>query len=63
MLHFASFFSKSDSSRNITIFMITFISLLEIINVVVPDPNIFLWKAAPVADVASVNPIGINAFS
>ena len=43
--------------------MITFISLLEIINVVVPDPNIFLWKAAPVADVASVNPIGINAFS
>ena len=36
--------------------MISLICLLEIINVVVPDPNIFLWIAASVADDAAVNP-------
>ena len=44
--------------------MISFISSLEIIAVVWhkaksegrPGPNIFLWKAASVADVAAVNP-------
>ena len=40
--------------------MISFISSLEIINVVLPDPNIFLWIAASVADVAAVNPNGIK---
>ena len=40
--------------------MILFISLFEIINVVFPDPNIFLWIAAPVADAGAVNPNGIK---
>ena len=40
--------------------MISFISLLEIINVVVLDPNIFLWTAPSVAAAAAVNPTGIK---
>ena len=40
--------------------MISFISSFEVINVVVPDPNIFLWIAATVA-AAAVNPKGIKA--
>ena len=36
--------------------MISFISSFEIINVVVPDPNIFLWKSPSVAGATSVNP-------
>ena len=36
------FINKPDYSRDLTIFMISFISSLEIINAVVPDPNIFL---------------------
>ena len=40
--------------------MISFISLLEIFNVVVQDPNIFQWEAASVADAAAVNPNGIK---
>ena len=40
--------------------MISFISLLEIINVVLPEPNIFLRIAASVADAAAVNPNGIK---
>ena len=39
--------------------MIWFISSLDIINVVVPDPNIFLWIVASVA-YATANPNGIN---
>ena len=38
--------------------MISFIFSLEIINAVKPDPNIFLWIAASVADAAAVNPNG-----
>ena len=40
--------------------MISFISSSEIINVVKPDPNIFLWIAASVADAAAANPNGIK---
>ena len=40
--------------------MISFISALEIINVVKPKPNIFLWIAASVAAAAAVNPDGIK---
>ena len=36
--------------------MISFMSSLEIINVILPDPKIFLWLAASVADTAAVNP-------
>ena len=42
-----------------TYFMIPFISSLEIINVVLPDSNIFLWIAPSVADAVTVNPNGI----
>ena len=35
--------------------MISFISSLEIISAVKPDPCIFLWIAASIADTASVN--------
>ena len=55
--------SKPDSSRDLIILMIPFISSFKIINVVIPDPNIFLWIAAPVAAVAAaaaVNPNGIK---
>ena len=51
---------KTDSSSDLTIFIISFISSLEIINVVLPDPNIFLWIAVYVADAAAVNPNGIK---
>ena len=40
--------------------MISFVSSLEIINVVKLDPNIFLWIAESVADIAAVNPNGIK---
>ena len=48
-----------------------FISSFKIINVVcfakskgwIPDPNIFLWMDASVADVATVNPNGIKTLS
>ena len=43
--------------------MISFISSLQIINVVTPDPNILLWIAASVADVTAVNPNGIKTLS
>ena len=37
-----------------------FIPLFEIINLVIPDTNIFFWIAAPVADAAAVNPNSIK---
>ena len=40
--------------------MISFMSSFEIINIVVPDPNIFLWRAPSVTDAAAVNPDGIK---
>ena len=40
--------------------VISFISSFEIIAVVTPDPNIFLWIAASAADVAAVNSNGIK---
>ena len=40
--------------------MISFISSLEIINVVLPESDVFLWIAASVADAAVVNPNGIK---
>ena len=38
----------------------SFISSFEIIKVVVPDPNIFLYIPASAADTAAVNPKGIK---
>ena len=40
--------------------MISFISSLEIINVLKPNLNIVLWIAAFVADAGVVNPIGVK---
>ena len=42
--------------------MISFISSLEIINIVKPDPDIFLSIAASVANAATINPNGSKAF-
>ena len=52
------FINKPDSSSYLTICVISFIPLFEIINVVLPDPKIFLWIPASVAAAAAVNPIG-----
>ena len=54
------FIYKPNSSRDLAIFTISFISSFEIISVVTSDPNIFLWIAATVADAAAVNPKGIK---
>ena len=40
--------------------MISFIYPFEIINVVIPDPNIFKWIAASVASAAALSPNGIK---
>ena len=40
--------------------MRSFISSFEVINVVLPNPNIFLWIAASVVDGVAVNPNGIK---
>ena len=55
-----SFINNSDSWADLTIFIISLISLLEIINLVVPDSNIFSWIAALVAVAAAVNPNAIK---
>ena len=54
------FVNKLNSSSYLTNFIISLISLLEIIDVVVPDPNIVLWIAVFVADAAAVNFKGIE---
>ena len=46
-----------DSSKDLIVFIISFISSFEVINVVV---SIFLWIAASVVDAASVDPNGIK---
>ena len=58
ILSLTHFINKPDSY--LTIFIISFIWLLEIINFVLPDPNINLWIAASVADAVAVNPNGIK---
>ena len=54
------FINKPDYPRDLTIFTISFISSLEIDNVVLPDLNIILWLAASVDDSVAVNPNGIK---
>ena len=54
------FINKPDSSSELTIFINSFISLLEIFNFVTPDPKIFLWIAAFVADADAVKDNGIK---
>ena len=43
------FINKPDSSSDLTILMISFISSFEIISVVIPDPKIFFGIAASFA--------------
>ena len=59
-LHWCTF-NKSDSLSNLIIIIRSFIFSSKIINVVIPDSNIFLWIAASVADAAAVNPNGNKA--
>ena len=53
------FINKSDSSRDLTIFMISSVSSFSIISAVVPDPKILLGMAA-CCDAADVNPNGVK---
>ena len=54
------FINKPDSSRDLIIFMISFISSLQIIRAIVSEPNIFLLIAASVADAAAVSRNGFK---
>ena len=45
--------NKPDSSRELIIFIASFISSLETINVLLADKMIFLWIAASVADLTA----------
>ena len=54
------FINKPDSSNDSTLFLISIISSFVIINIVLPDPNIFLWIDVSVADVDVVNPNGVK---
>ena len=49
-----------ESPSTCTIFITSFISSLEVIKVVLPDPNTFLCIHASAADAAAVNPKGVN---
>ena len=54
------FINKPESSRDVTTFMISYIYSVEIIKIINPESNIFLWITTFVADAASVNPNGIK---
>ena len=53
------FINKPDSSRDLSIFMIQFF-VHEANSKERPNPKIFLWIAASVANAAAVNPNGIK---
>ena len=52
--------NKPNTWSDLTIFMVSFTSSIEIINVVTPEPNIFLWIAASVPHAIVVNSNGIK---
>ena len=55
------FVNKSNSSRDLTIWDLSFISSFKMINVVLPGPSFFfLWVAASVGNAAAVKPNGIK---
>ena len=58
----ALFINWPESSRYLTIFIISNISSIDIINAVVPDPKNFLCIPVSTADTAAVNPNGIKTF-
>ena len=47
--------NNSAISRELTIFIILFISSFEIMSIVIPDPKIYFQIAVSVADAAAVN--------
>ena len=49
------FINKPVSSKDLIIFMISFISSFEIVSVVMSGPKIFFWIPVSVADVASLD--------
>ena len=51
-----------ESSRAWTIFIMSFISSFEIIKVVVPEPCIFFWIPASIAEAAAVIPNRAKTF-
>ena len=53
------FINKPDSSRDLSIFMIQFF-VREANSKERPNPKIFLWIAASVANAAAVNPNGMK---
>ena len=53
------FINKPESSSDLEIFVISFVSSFPFIDVFVPDPNIFLWIGASLADAVNTN--GIKA--
>ena len=55
------YYKEICSSKDLTIFIISCISLFEIINVDMSDPN-FFWIAAFVADTAAVDSNGTKTF-
>ena len=55
-----SFMNKLGSSRDLSIFMISFISSFKIMNVAMPYSNNFFWIAAYVAYAAAVDLNGIK---
>ena len=60
MISLTLFINNPDYLRDLLIIFISLISSLELINVVAPDADIFLWKAESVADATAVNPNGIK---
>ena len=54
MVFLIPFINKPESSRDLNIFIISFIYSSEIINVV-PDPKMFFWIGASVAEAVVVN--------
>ena len=55
-----TFFNKPESSKDGTVFIISFISLFHLINFVIPEPKFLFWIAASAIDAAAVNPYGIK---
>ena len=57
-----AFINRPNYSRDLIIFMMSFISSLEIVNVALSDPKIFLGIVTSFAAAAAVNPNGIKTF-
>ena len=54
------FIDKPDFSRDLTTFMMPFISSFEIVNVVTSDQNVLFWIAGSVLDTSALNPHDIK---